>query len=262
MPLFLVIWQVGSCQMAGPFCGSRASFAVSKNTTMESLPAYVYITFFATVVLAIGLFFKATHYSRPFLLLLLGWIVIQSILGIAGFYNNPATMTARFPLLFLPPLLLLIFRFATTKGRAFIDSLDLPTLTIFHIIRIPVELVLFWLFVHKTVPEAMTFHGRNFDIFSGITAPLVYYFGFAKKRLSNWVIIGWNIICLLLLLNVVSNAILSLPDRYQQFGFGQPNIALGYFPFVLLPACLVPLVMFSTFAAIRQLWGKGKVVSK
>ncbi len=223
---------------------------------MESLPAYVYITFFATIVLALWLFFKATHYPRPFLLLMLAWIVIQSILGITGFYNNPATMTARFPLLFLPPLLLLIFRFATKKGRAFIDSLDLPTLTLFHIIRIPVELVLFWLFVHKAVPEAMTFHGRNFDILSGITAPVVYYFGFVKKLLPKSIIIAWNIVCLLLLLNVVSNAVLSLPARYQQFDFEQPNTALGYFPFVLLPACLVPLVMFSTFAAIRQLLKK------
>ena len=223
---------------------------------MESLPAYVYITFFATVVLAIWLFFKATHYSRPFLLLMLAWIVIQSILGIMGFYNNPATTTAHFPLLFLPPLLFLIFRFTTKKGRAFIDSLNLSTLTIFHIIRIPVELVLFWLFVHKAVPEAVTFHGRNFDIFSGITAPLIYYFGFVKKQISKWSIITWNIVCLLLLLNVVSSAILSLPARYQQFGFEQPNIALGYFPFILLPACLVPLVMFATLAAIRQLLKK------
>jgi hypothetical protein len=129
-------------------------------------------------------------------------------------------------------------------------------LTLLHVIRIPVELVLFWLFVRHTVPEAMTFHGRNFDILSGISAPFIYYFGFVKKRLSNKVIIAWNLICLALLLNVVSAAVLSLPDRFAQFGFEQPNIALGYFPFVLLPAGLVPLVMLSTVAAIKQLLKK------
>lgn len=219
---------------------------------MQNLSSYVYITFGATVLLAIWLFFKATRYSKPFLLLLIVWLLLQSLLGIAKFYSNPGTMTLRFLLLFLPPLLFLISAFSTRTGTAFIDRLDLPTLTIFHVIRIPVEMVLFWLFVNKSIPEAMTFHGRNFDIISGFTAPLVYYFGFVKKTLSKQVIIAWNFICMALLLNVVINAILSLPGRFQQFGFEQPNIALGYFPFILLPACLVPLVMFSTLAAIRQ----------
>ena len=220
---------------------------------MQHLAAYVYITFGVTVLLAAWLFFKATNYSKPFLIVLIVWLIIQSLLGIGGFYSNPDKMTVRFPLLFLPPLLFMILRFITKKGKAFIDGLDLSTLTIFHVIRIPVEIILFWLFINKSIPEVMTFHGRNFDIFSGISAPLVYYFGFINKKLSKPVIIVWNFICLVLLLNVVKDAILSLPARFQQFSFEQPNIALGYFPFILLPACLVPLVLFSTLAAIWQL---------
>ncbi len=223
---------------------------------MQHLPTYVYLTFGATAIFAIWLFYKATNNSKQFLIGLSAWIIIQSVLGIAGFYSNPITMTARFPLLILPPLLFLISRFATKKGRAFLDGLNLQTLTIFHIIRIPVELVLFWLFVSNTIPEALTFHGRNFDIFSGISAPVVYYFAFVKKKLSKPIIIAWNLICLALLLNVVSAAILSLPARFTQFGFEQPTLALGYFPFVLLPAVLVPLVMLSTVAAIKQLLKK------
>src|SRR5436190_8012708 len=219
---------------------------------MQNLPLYVYLAFGATLIFAIWLFFKATNYSKSFLILLIIWLLIQSLLGISGFYSDPGKMTVRFPLLILPPLLFLASRFITKKGRAFIDSLDLPTLTIFHIIRIPVEIVLFWLFINKSIPEAMTFHGRNFDIFSGVSAPFVYYFGFVKKKLSKTIIIIWNFICLALLLNVVSTAFLSLPARFQQFGFEQPNIGLGYFPFVLLPACLVPLVLLSTLASLRQ----------
>ncbi|TCD11584.1 hypothetical protein EZ449_04810 [Pedobacter frigidisoli] len=220
---------------------------------MEHLQTYVYLTFGATVIFTIWLFYKATNYSKPFLLGLIAWIIIQSALGISGFYSNPNTMTARFPLLILPPLLFLVSRLVTKSGRAFLDGLNLPMLTILHVIRIPVEIVLFWLFINNSVPEAMTFHGRNFDILSGISAPLIYYFGFVKKTLSKKVIIAWNLICLALLLNVVSAALLSLPARFIQFGFEQPNIALGYFPFVLLPALLVPLVMLSTVAAIKQL---------
>lgn len=225
---------------------------------MEHLPIYIYTVFGATVVVTVLLFYKTTHYSKPFLAGLLAWILVQSVLGVAGFYSNFNTATARFPFLVIPPLLFLLSRLLTKSGRAFLDRLHLPSLTLFHVIRIPVELVLFWLFVHKTIPEAMTFHGRNFDIFSGISAPFIYYFGFVNKKISGRVIIAWNIFCLALLLSVVSSALLSLPDRFQQFGFEQPNTALGYFPFVLLPACLVPLVLLSTVAAIRQLAAKSR----
>ncbi|WP_316825553.1 hypothetical protein [Pedobacter miscanthi] len=220
---------------------------------MEHLPIYVYLTFGATAIFAIWLFYRATNYAKSFFIGLVIWIIFQSTLSISGFYSDPNTVTMRFPLLILPPLLFLISRLITKKGRAFLDGLDLPSLTIFHVIRIPVELVLFWLFLNKGVPEAMTFHGRNFDILSGISAPFIYYFGLVKKRLNKWIIILWNLICLALLLNVVSSAILSLPARFAQFGFEQPNVALGFFPFILLPAVLVPLVMLSTVAAIMQL---------
>lgn len=131
------------------------------------------------------------------------------------------------------------------------DGLDIKTLTLLHIVRIPVEIVLFWLFVHNTVPELMTFEGRNFDIFSGITAPIVFYFGFVKKRLNKKVLLAWNVICLGLLINIVTNAILSAPFPFQQFAFDQPNTAVLYFPFNWLPACVVPLVLFSHLVAIR-----------
>lgn len=220
---------------------------------MQHLPTYIYFIFGATVLLAIWLFYRATNHFKPLLIGWMVWIVIQSVLAIGGFYNNPGTMTSRFPVLFSVPLLFMVSCFFTAKGRAFIDRFNLSKLTILHIVRIPVELVLSLLFIHKAIPEAMTFHGRNFDIFSGMSAPFVYYFGFVNKKINRTVILVWNIICLALLINVVIMAILSLPARFQQFDFEEPNIGLGYFPFILLPACLVPMVLFSTLAAIRQL---------
>jgi len=116
-----------------------------------------------------------------------------------------------------------------------------------------VELMLLWLFMHKAVPQLMTFEGRNFDILSGLSAPFIYYFGFVKKSLGKPVILIWNFICLGLLLNIVVNAVLSVPTPLQQFAFDQPNIAILYFPFVWLPCCVVPIVLLSHLAVIRQL---------
>lgn len=91
----------------------------------------------------------------------------------------------------------------------------------------------------------MTFEGRNFDILSGLTAPIIFYFGFVTKQLDRKVILIWNFICLALLINIVVVAILSAPFPFQQFAFDQPNIAVLYFPFNWLPSCVVPLVLLS-----------------
>jgi len=223
---------------------------------MEHLPPFIYIVFGATFLLGVWLFLKAANYPKALIITIALWTILQSVIGLSGFYSNMYTMTMRFPLLLLPPLLFLISLFTTTIGKAFIDGLNIRTLTIFHIIRIPVEFGLFSLSVHHAIPKAMTFAGTNYDIFSGLSAPLIYYFGFSKKILGKPVLVAWNIVCILLLLNVVINAALSLPARFLQFGFEQPDIALGYFPFLLLPSCLVPLVFFSNLAAIRQLLSK------
>ncbi len=220
---------------------------------MENLPAYISVIFGLTTILTVGLFYTAAHNSKATLLILLTWLAFQLFIGLSGFYTVTDALPPRFLLLVLPPVAFIIVLFTTVKGKQYIDSLDLNTLTILHTIRIPVEIVLFWLFVNKAVPELMTFEGRNLDILSGLTAPLIFYFGCIKKRIDTKLILLWNFICLALLLNIVTNAVLSAPFLFQQFAFDQPNIAVLYFPFNWLPSFVVPLVLFSHLASIRQL---------
>ena len=144
----------------------------------------------------------------------------------------------RFQLLLLPPLFIILFLFNTKNGRVFIDNLDLKTLTIIQIVRLTIEVVLYWLFFAKAVPQLMTFEGRNFDIIVGISATIIYYFGFVKTTLNKSILLVWNILCLGLLINIVVNGLLSSPSPFQQFGFEQPNIAILHFPFMFLPACI------------------------
>lgn len=220
---------------------------------MENLPSYIPIVFGVTTIFTVVFFYQATHRSAIVLLVLLCWLALQSIIGISGFYAETDTFPPRFLLLVLPPLLFIVGLFFTPKGKRFIDGLNIQTLTLLHIVRIPVEIVLFGLFMNKAVPELMTFEGRNFDILSGMTAPFIFYFGFIKKQIDTKIILLWNFICLALLLNIVVNAVLSAPFQFQQFAFDQPNIAVLYFPFNWLPSCVVPLVLCSHLVVIRHL---------
>ncbi|MEJ7738127.1 MAG: hypothetical protein WKF97_11925 [Chitinophagaceae bacterium] len=224
---------------------------------METLPLYIPVVSGATTLLTVAFFYKATHGSKTTLLILIAWLALQMFIARTGFYTHTGGLPPRFAFLLFPPLLFIAGLFITRRGRNFIDGLDTGILSLLHVIRIPVEIGLYWLSIHKAVPQLMTFEGTNLDILSGITAPLVFYFGFVTRSLGRKALLVWNFVCLVLLANIVITAILSAPFYFQQLAFHQPNVAVLYFPFVWLPCCVVPLVLFSHLASIRQLTGSG-----
>ena len=152
---------------------------------MEHIPPYIPIVFGLTVLAGSWLFAKATHDNRAFLVVITAWIAFQSVMGLTGFYAATTPGPPQFPLLLLPPMLTIMALMSTARGKAFVNRLDIRTLALFHLVRIPVEIVLLWLFTYKAIPQLMTFEGRNFDIFSGLSAPLVYYFGFLATGPTN-----------------------------------------------------------------------------
>ncbi|MBL7741313.1 MAG: hypothetical protein JNK14_18965 [Chitinophagaceae bacterium] len=227
---------------------------------LKELPGYIAILFILTTIATLAMLHLAVRRSPAYaakstsiLAGLLAWLLLQGVLSVNGIYKDTLSMPPKFLSAVLPPLVTMIILFATRSGRKFMDSLPLSTLTWLNIVRIPVEIGLYWLFIHETIPQLMTFEGRNFDIISGITAPLIAWLGFARNKLSPKVILAWNIICLLLVLNVVIHGVLSVPTPFQQFAFDQPNIAVLYFPFIWLPAFIVPVVIFTHLVSIRQL---------
>lgn len=231
----------------------------------ETLPIYISIVFVLTTLFTLLFFSRAigkatAGYTRkkqvPVFIGLTLWLMLQAYLSFRNIYN---TDTYLFPpkillLGVLPVLSVILLLFALPAGRKIIDNLPLLNLTYLNVIRIPVELVLYWLFLYKLVPGLMTFEGRNFDFIAGITAPFIAYFGFAKQRIKTTVILLWNFISLALLLNIVVNAILSAPTPLQKFAFHQPNIAILYFPFSWLPTFIVPVILFGHLTSIRQLF--------
>jgi uncharacterized membrane protein YozB (DUF420 family) len=226
---------------------------------MEKIPALISIGFILTTALTIYFFSRAANHSKKVLWIIGSWLVFQAALALTGFYTETRTVPPRFIVAILPPLAAIAIMFSFKKGRSFIQSLDLKWLTILHVVRIPVELVLFGLFVYKLVPVQMTFEGLNADILSGLTAPVIYYLLFYRKRKFHQFFLVWNILCLVLLINIVTIAILSAPLPFQQMGFDQPNVGVFLFPFIWLPSIIVPLVLFSHLVCIYRLVRKKKL---
>lgn len=211
--------------------------------------------FICITLLSILLFFYAIRQDKRVFLLIILWTIGLGVISYSGFFTNTSAKPPRFLLVPLGAVLISIFLFKRVNKKA----LDFNFLLSIHILRLPIELVLYKLFLQKQVPILMTFKGWNFDILMGISAVfLLLYLLLTKRKLSRAFILIWNLLGLLLLANIVIIGILSAPLPIQQLAFDQPNIAVLQFPFIFLPALLVPLVFLSHILTIKKFKNQNK----
>lgn len=227
----------------------------------ENLPDYISIVFIVTTFLTIGFLFFAirqtsiqTTPAKILIGLISFWLFFTASAANVGLYADSTAMPPRVFLFGVFPSLMVIFFYFVFFRKNFIEKLPLKTLTLLSIIRIPVEFVIHWLYQNGQMPELMTFEGTNLDILSGISAPIIFWLAFRNNRINRPLLIIWNIIALLLLLNVVITAVMAIPSPIQQIAFEQPNRAVMYFPFIWLPAIVVPIVLFSHLVSLWNLF--------
>jgi len=232
---------------------------------IEGLPGYISPLFIATTFLTVGIFFYAVRSSgtekgpaNAALFLISFGLVFAMSLALSGFYLETESLPPRIFIFGVVPSLLLIAVYFIFFRESFIDRLSLKTMTLIHVIRVPVEIVLYLLHLEGYIPRVMTFEGRNFDILAGLTAPVIYYLAFHTRINSRILLIGWNLAALGLLANIVATAALSIPSPIQQMSFDWPNRAVLYFPFAWLPAIVVPIVLFCHFTSLYKLFRQSK----
>lgn len=235
---------------------------------MNNLSTYVEVFFTAITLVTLAFCFfiirnaklgDHRHHAITVLAAIMIWLTLQGFLSFMGVYSTDLDLLPPKIVAFgiLPAVVGILIAFNTRNGRAIIDTLPLINLTYIHVVRLPVELVLYWLFLRGSIPVLMTFNGLNFDIVIGISAPFIAYFANGRPKVLLW----WNFVSLLFLANIVLIALLSAPTPLQQLAFNQPNIAVLYFPFSWLPTFIVPVILFSHLASIRILL-KSKNYSK
>jgi hypothetical protein len=223
---------------------------------MDQVPFYISFSFIALVVYTLVMFFKASGKNKGLLLIVLVLALVQAMLSQRGFFLITDTMPPRLLLLLIPSVVLIVLLFITKSGKRVVASFNLETLTYLHAVRIGVEIILFYLFIYRLIPESMTFAGRNFDVIAGLTAPIIAYFGFNQSKISKKWLIVWNVVCLLLVLQVMITGIFSIPTSFQVFTDGLPNMGVLYFPFVWLPGLIVPIAVLGHLVAIKRLTAK------
>lgn len=216
---------------------------------IENLAHWIDILFVVTCLLTLVLFYYSNGKPKVLTLIIILWSVAQSILAFCGFYQVIDSVPPRFSLVLIPASILIVYGLLPKQQKWILKKRNTKISTFLHVVRLPVEIVLFELFLHQMLPELMTFEGRNYDIVMGITAPIIGWL-YLKKKINKPILLLWNFVGLILILFILINGILSTELPFQQFGFEQPNRGMNYFPFILLPSTIVPIVIWTHISDI------------
>ncbi len=180
------------------------------------------------------------------------WVALISLLAIKGFFSDFSKMPPRPGLAVLLPLPVILWIAFSKKGSALLRSIPPHWLIGMQAFRILVEIILWRAFLQNLLPVQMTFEGNNFDVLSGVLAIPVAMF--IRKKWSPGVVLAYNIIGLLLLLNILVIAVLSMPTPLRHFMNEPANTLVGEFPFIYLPAILVVIAYSLHIFSLRQWW--------
>ena len=199
----------------------------------------------------------ARRIRRRFRAAALVWIALVLALAAAGVLRQ----WERRP----PPLMLMLVAIValgavlarSSIGDRLSRGLTLSSLVGLQAFRLPLELLMHQADLGGMMPEQMSYSGRNFDIVTGITAVLLAAWlrvGHPPRSL----VMGWNVMGLLLLANIVTVAVLSTP-QFAAFGSAPDrlNTFVTYPPYVLLPAVMVLAAWAGHLIVFRALGSSG-----
>ena len=186
------------------------------------------------------------------------WIGLLTVLSINGFFTDFSKLPPRPAFAMLIPLPIIFLIALSKRGTQLLQIVPSHWLVFMQSFRIIVELLLLFAFMADKLPVQMTFEGRNFDVLTGILALPVGYILARKKTNAPKLAIAFNIVGIVLLLNILVIAVLSMPTSIRYFMNEPSNTLVGQFPFILLPGVLVPIAYTMHIFSLRQLLAKQK----
>ena len=186
-------------------------------------------------------------------LLLLGvWLGVSGTLASRGAVSDFSRLPPPFMLMAFAYLLATLALAFSPLGSQLAAHTSLAGLVGYQVFRLPLELWLYAQYQVGVLPVQMTWLGLNFDVATGVTAPLLAVF-IARGGAPRALVLAWNCLGLALLVAVVSIAVLSTPSPLRAFANDPPIRFVTEPPFVWLPAFLVQGALLGHVLVFRRL---------
>lgn len=203
--------------------------------------------FVAICILVPILFLAGTKGLVKLVSIYLCWNIAVGLLSYSGFFTDTQSLPPRMALVVIPAV---IFVLACIRHRGNVQ-IKLGYHLALHSLRLPIELILYGIYLKGLLPQLMTYKGWNWDITSGTSAIILLLVSVSGRPIPKKFFRYWNLACLLLLAIVVTIAILSAPSPIQLIARESPNVAVLQFPYTLLPSLIVPLVCLSHLIMLK-----------
>jgi hypothetical protein len=205
---------------------------------------------------------SATSKNRVFTLIvgtLLVWFLFVSVWSVSGMMGKFELFPFNFaPVVVIPVVTILLLAFFSKGLGQVLERISPASIIVMQNFRVFVEVLLWLLFIERLLPEQMTFEGRNFDILAGLSAPVIAWL-LSTQKITRGVAIIWNFVCLGLLINIVTIAVLSTPSPWQTFFEEPSNTIVTVFPISFLPGFLVPLALALHVFSLKQLFATQRI---
>ncbi|MDB4949873.1 MAG: hypothetical protein JWM27_2522 [Gemmatimonadetes bacterium] len=185
--------------------------------------------------------------------LIAAWLGFTGVLAARGVLMDFTSLPPRLAMVVLPPVLLALAVGFGGVADGLLRALPPRWPVAAQVFRVGVEVLLARLAAAGLIAEMMTFHGANFDILAGLSAPFVAWLAFRGGRAARRAVVAWNACGLALLLNVVARGLLSAPTPLRMIVTDPPNTIVARFPVVWLPAFFVAAALLLHAASLRQM---------
>ena len=233
-----------------------------------NIPFYIDVVLYIIVAVIIGFVFYSLKFSLTAInadsskkkkyyaltgVLITGWLITSALVALNGTLHDFISTPPKLMIIVIPPVLAISYLSSSTRVNALIKEIPSSWLVYIQSFRILMELLLWLVFIRNVIPVQMTFEGVNYDILTGLSAPLIGYYCLRVNKWPRITAVLWNMAGLLLVSNIFIVAMLSTPGPMRQF-FNEPaNTAVAYFPFVWVPAFVVPFAYMMHILSLKQI---------
>jgi len=188
---------------------------------------------------------------------LVAWHIYVFFLAESGILLN-FDLPPRFPLLMVIPTFIFTGVFVCkNRTNEWVKNIPAHWLGYLQTFRIAVETLFVFALAEGLLNKEVTLEGSNYDMFVGLTAPIITYLVYQKKVFSEKVMLWWNYLGLAILASVV---ILFTTCGYIPSLYGSDtmllNPAVVKYPYVLVAGFLMPLAIFTHVLSIVKLTRK------
>ena len=214
------------------------------------LVAFYFLTLL-TFLFPIILIHKSKQHKLKFRYIIIAtvWITYIVLLSKTEMLNN-FDLPPRAVLLIIVPAFIMIFYLTGTRiFRSVINNITIDTPVFLQTFRILVEIFIYLGAIEGIFPMKATFEGINFDIFVGISAPIIALL-YKYNKVNNTAILFWNIISL----SILSVTVYAFVSTYYFSNYIAltGRIDFIFVPYIFLASFILPIALFLHVFSLRQ----------